>query len=474
MRFIAYADIHFAHNWPEFNPVEANGKSRWLNITVDVWNQIQDYAIHYDVAAKLFAGDLSHKRSFIHTTVNNSILDLYKNSTVKEIMVPGNHDRLDQKFNAVQALDGIGKACLADRENGCWGIVGIEPGEKIPKPHSWHSKYLLAHGQLQGATNPNGFEITGGYTLKDFEGWDLVVLGDIHKKQIHGNVLIPGAPMQQNWGDTGLECGCWLIDTEEPNSSILPWAKVGDCWAQFLPIKAPRFIVVTQENIEAVLKVEKDDYNYYDFRLTSELDKASYKELKQRFPNSYLIVKKPEKKEAKVFISARTNSPKEILEKYYAIRVKGESMEQFVEKGLQYLFTADPKQINRSHKDVTIRYLKAENFLCFEKIFLDFEALPHSLYQITGSSDDQTSTVNGIGKSALAIELLSWVLYDKLCRSSTRSKDRIIHDPTHSGHAKNLLGEVGIRVGKIDYIIQRYRKHASLGSGNRILRCQSN
>ena len=84
MRFLAYADIHFAHNWVEFNPTESNGRSRWLNITIDVWKQIDRLAQEYQVDGKLFAGDLSHKRSFIHTTVNNSILELYKKAKIPE------------------------------------------------------------------------------------------------------------------------------------------------------------------------------------------------------------------------------------------------------------------------------------------------------------------------------------------------------------------------------------------------------
>ena len=92
-----------------------------------------------------------------------------------------------------------------------------------------------------------------------------------------------------------------------------------------------------------------------------------------------------------------------------------------------------------------------------------------AIYLIGGSTDEETTLTNSIGKSALTTEVICFTLFDKLARSSTRSKDRLIHDPHRTGNAKGLLTEVGLRVDGKTFIIQRFRKHPELGTGVRLL-----
>lgn len=482
--FLVYSDIHFWNNWPEFNPLTSSGLNKRLEVQLDVWKQIEELAILHKVDAKLFSGDLFHKRSYFHTTVVNSVLDCFKKGKIAEFMISGNHDRWSPQFNAVQALDGINTAYVIPKEKSyfiegdSFVIAGALPGGPVPKVTDIVSKpkILLAHGILNGSKAQSGFELSGGYNLEDFKGWDLCCLGDVHKKQVIGNVLIPGSTQQNDWGESDLECGCWLLSTEQPRLTScdldrpMQWQQVGTCWSKFLPLRSPKFIKVTQENFSKVIEKEFDDYNYYDFKLTQEIDKPYYKEVKKRFPNSYLSVsiRRVDKSKASS-ISQRKNTPKEILEKFYDLRVKGKHKEEFVDLGLEMLLQADPTQINTSHKNLEIEGIKAENFMCFEKVELDFTKLNRSLYQITGVSDEETSNTNGVGKSSLITEILTFCLYGTLARSANRSKDRLIHDPKHEGKVKGLFVEATIKIGDVRYKIQRYRKH-SFGTGSRILR----
>lgn len=493
MKFLAYGDIHIHHGWPEFNPQTDRGTSRWLEIQLDVWRQIHRIAEEQKVASTLFAGDLVHKRSYIHTTVNNTVLDLYKKELkVHETLISGNHDRLSPEFNAVQALDGINElVTILDSPKGnvtdpppykVFGntvVYGISPGGKVIQPLPTKGvSILLAHGVLNGATAPNGFELEGGYNLEDFKAFDLVILSDIHKKQIHRNVLIPGAPMQHNWGDRNTECGCWLIDTEPkiPDGSeglVKPdagWEKVGTCWAKFIPLKSPRFVVVTKENWDTTIAKEQDDGNYYDFRLLDDITPDLKHELKRRFPWSYVTVtKRPQQASTPLLASSRHNTTDEILRAYFDNRVKRpELKEVFLQRALQYLTTAAPTQISRGHKQVEFLWVKAENFMPFGNVHLDFRTMKTGLYQVTGGSDDETSSVNGTGKSTFSVEVICYTLFDRLARTASRSRDALIHDPQHTGNGKNLFTEVGLSVGGTTFIVQRYRKH-SLGTGSRIL-----
>lgn len=467
MKFIAYADLHFHHAWSEFNQVDEDSLSSRFKVQLAVWEQIDALAKQYD-ATKLFAGDLFHKRSFLHTTVFTEVLKRYKASDVPELLIPGNHDRYDQQYDSVTALAGIGDAKVLQHgeemvypEGEDWSIsiTGISPGGPVPAPskHKYTRHILLAHGAMYGAKAQNGFEMESGYKLDDFKGWDLVVMGDIHMKQEIGNVLIPGSPLQHDWGHAGLECGCWLLDVSAKGIK-----------KTFLPLEAPRFIVVTQANIEETFKIEQDSYNFYDFRISQKLSREEYAEIKKRFPNSYVILQ-PEVKQAtsKTGIN-RKSTLDEILQAYFSAKHKDQSAE-LVKLAKDYLLRAAPNLSLENAKHVEFTRIKAKNFLAFEDVELDLSALRTEPYLVVGTSDDETAKENGVGKTALAVEIISFTLFDTLARSATRSKDRLIHDPEHGGKAKNLFTEVELKIGDTRYIIQRYRKHTKLGTGCRVL-----
>lgn len=468
MKFIAYADIHFYHGWSEFNDLQPSSLAKRFEIQLDVWDQIDALAKKHN-AIKLCAGDVFNKRSFLHNTVVNEVIRRYKGKCAPEYLISGNHDRFDQNYSAVQILEGLGDAeILTDKASSLsqvlskvqqsFDLYGATPGGPIPVPTDPSAtNILVAHGQLQGATTPSGFEFQNGYTLKDLAAFDLVVLGDIHKHQQIGNVLIPGSPLQLNWGDAGQERGCWLIDV----------LGKGQITRTFIPLKSPKFIIVTAENLEEVLQTPADDYNYYDFRITQRLEKAEYKELKERFPNSYIVLQA--EKRSSVAGSSTIDAkltPQELLEKYFDLRLSG-NKEQFVKTALAYLTKASPAALG-SHKQVKFLNIKAQNFLAFKQIELDLESLKPELYLITGTSDEETSSTNGIGKSALAVELITYALFNMLARSAVKDKNKLIHDPEHTGKAKELLVEVKMSIGGTTYLVQRYRKHSELGTGSRI------
>lgn len=416
MRFVIWSDWHLYHGWPEFNPTEKEGTSRWLNIQLDVWRQIHRIGKTEHVVASLCSGDIFHKRSYLHTTVVNAVLNLYKHELdYMSITCGGNHDRYSEHISAVSILNAIDKAkvipygpynsfgIVDPKTNETVTIYGALPGGEIPKPTAPGTNILLAHGGLNGATMPNGFELEGGYNVEDFKDYSICCLGDIHRSQIHRNVLIPGAPMQHNWGDRNTECGCWLIDTNPAflieDESV--WSKVGTCWAKFIPLKSPRFIVVTKENWDTTIAKEQDDENYYDFRLLDDITPDLKHELKRRFPWSYVTVtKRPQQASTPLLTSSRHNTTDEILRAYFDNRVKRpELKEVFLQRALQYLTTAAPTQISRGHKQVEFLWVKAENFMPFGNVHLDFRTMKTGLYQVTGGSDDETSVNNGTGKA---------------------------------------------------------------------------
>lgn len=476
-KFCIYSDIHFYHQWPEFNH-QVNGVPLRLTQQLDVFYQIQQIALQNNCTAVLFAGDLIHKRSFMHTQTYSALLNALKGTSLPQIMIPGNHDRFDQNHDAVTPLDGIqGIRVVNDNPVGFGEnirIYGATPGGVLPTPEPGpHKNILLAHGCLQGAKNQSGFEFVTGYTQKDFEGWDLVVLGDIHKRQVHGNVLIPGSPLEMNWGDSGGTFGCWILSTIPepavgPNATTLP-----NGWTlAFHELKAPKHIVVTSQNLESIFQkaTQPDTLNYYDFRLCEALTTDTIAELRAILPNSYFTLKEEGDKAIESRLTnTQTATPEELLAQYFDFRWKEGDREGFLREGFRLLSLGSQRKSSGGQSQLVFRKLTAQNFLSLQEAELDLTKLTQPVYQVTGVGDEETSANNGVGKSSLIVELILYTLYGKLARSSTRSMDGVIHDPQKTGKAKNLFTEVELSINGVIYKIQRYRKHALLGTGCRIL-----
>jgi DNA repair exonuclease SbcCD ATPase subunit len=113
--------------------------------------------------------------------------------------------------------------------------------------------------------------------------------------------------------------------------------------------------------------------------------------------------------------------------------------------------------------------MSAHNFLAFKDLYFSFESLKHEPYLITGTSDYTSSRRNGVGKTAFAVEILTWTLYGTLARGRTRSSEALIHDPSHTGKGKDMICQVCFACGGQEYIVQRYVRHPELGSGSRVL-----
>ena len=76
----------------------------------------------------------------------------------------------------------------------------------IPTTSEKH-KIGLFHGPIEGSKTDLGFMFDSGYSLKEFKGLDVVLAGDIHKRQIfdidnNSKVYMVGSLIQQNFGET--------------------------------------------------------------------------------------------------------------------------------------------------------------------------------------------------------------------------------------------------------------------------------
>lgn len=176
-------------------------------------SELKDFSsdYEYDEIRIVIVGDLVHQK----ITISNELL-LLSTWFLKEllniapvVLVAGNHDllennkdRLDSLTPMVDLIDNPNlkfykeSKCYQD-DNIVWCNYSIFEGSKRPDiegarfdNEGMDLTYIgLFHAPLQGATTDIGYEFDDSYTnLSHFEGCDMVMCGDIHKRSCFYNV----------------------------------------------------------------------------------------------------------------------------------------------------------------------------------------------------------------------------------------------------------------------------------------------
>jgi len=187
---------------------------------------VKDY--NRDEVRIVIVGDLVHQK----ITISNELLTLgtwflQKLEKIAPLrIVAGNHDfiennkdRLDSITPMVNLLGGLdieyykGESDCHLDDNIVWCNYSIFDEEKRPDieaaraTHGPDKHYIgLYHAPLVGASTDIGYEFDHGITLSHFEGCDMVMLGDIHKRQSWNYngcpIAYPSSLIQQNFGET--------------------------------------------------------------------------------------------------------------------------------------------------------------------------------------------------------------------------------------------------------------------------------
>jgi len=190
-------------------------------------------------------GDLLHQK----ITISNELLMMTSKflTTLAQIapviLVAGNHDLLENNKERVDSITPIvtlinsldiayykGRECYPD-DNIVWCNYSIFEHNERPDIEGFKSSIVdttneddnltyigLYHAPILGASTDIGYEFETGTLLSHFEGCDMVILGDIHKRQefMLGDIKIvyPGSLIQQDYGETVSRHGFLFWDVE--------------------------------------------------------------------------------------------------------------------------------------------------------------------------------------------------------------------------------------------------------------------
>ena len=203
----------------------------YRGILVDMFEQFKEIKPDRIV----FTGDLVHSKNqmtpelieFVAWTLTEC------SKIAKTILIIGNHDFLENNMSRLDALTPIIDSLqdenivylksrgVYEDQNIDWCVYSLMDHNIPPDiQKSDQVKIGLFHGPVQGLTTDIGYKFDTGFETDKFAGCDIVLCGDIHKRQVFNipggkKAYMVGSTIQQNYGETIKNHGYGIYDVEK-------------------------------------------------------------------------------------------------------------------------------------------------------------------------------------------------------------------------------------------------------------------
>jgi len=192
----------------------------------------------------VFTGDLVHSKNQMTPELVDFVAWILNECSKisKTILIIGNHDFLENNNQRMDALTPIieslnnqnivyykNRGVYSD-ENINWCVFSLMEHNIPPDIKKDGNKNIgLFHGPIQGLTTDIGYKFDEGFDTNKFKGCDLVLCGDIHKRQVFDipngrKAYMIGSTIQQNFGETVKNhgYGVYEIETDQYTFVDLP------------------------------------------------------------------------------------------------------------------------------------------------------------------------------------------------------------------------------------------------------------
>ena len=186
-------------------------------------------------------GDIVHAKTDMSPELIQMVSNLFEElaSRVPTIVICGNHDTNLNNNNRLDALTPIVEASNNPnlyylRDSGLYEIGDIaisvmsllDPkdqyvtADKLQEDKVYKQVLAMYHGTIANSKVDSGLVLSHGLEWDTFAGFDGVLLGDIHKRQILSKqdpyIFYPGSLVQQNFGESFEGHGYALLDIRQP------------------------------------------------------------------------------------------------------------------------------------------------------------------------------------------------------------------------------------------------------------------
>jgi DNA repair exonuclease SbcCD nuclease subunit len=182
----------------------------------------------------VFTGDLVHSKNQMTPELVEFIAWVLTECSkiAKTVLIPGNHDFLENNMERLDALtpvvDSLQNGMVVyyknrgvyQDDNIDWCVYSLMDHNIPPDiTKNDRKKIGLFHGPVQGLTTDVGYKFDSGFESDKFDGCDLVLCGDIHKRKVFNipggkKAYMIGSTIQQNFGETIEKHGYGIYDVE--------------------------------------------------------------------------------------------------------------------------------------------------------------------------------------------------------------------------------------------------------------------
>lgn len=157
----------------------------------------------------------------------------------KTVLIIGNHDFLENNTSRLDALSPIIDSLnnpeivyyknrgVYEDENIDWVVYSLMDHNIPPDiEKSDRVKIGLFHGPVVGLSTDIGYKFEDGFDSSKFNGCDLVLCGDIHKRQVFDipgkkKAYMVGSTIQQNFGETLSKHGYGVYEVEKDEYTFI-------------------------------------------------------------------------------------------------------------------------------------------------------------------------------------------------------------------------------------------------------------
>jgi len=189
----------------------------------------------------VFTGDLVHSKNQMTPELIEFVAWVLNECSkiTKTIVIIGNHDflennvqRLDALTPIIDSLQNENVVYLKDRgvyedENVNWCVYSLVQHNIPPDIMKSDKKNIgLFHGPVIGLSTDIGHKFEDGFDVAKFKGCDLVLCGDIHKRQVFDipgkkKAYMIGSTIQQNFGETIKAHGYGVYELEKDEYTFI-------------------------------------------------------------------------------------------------------------------------------------------------------------------------------------------------------------------------------------------------------------
>ena len=427
----------------------------------------------------VLTGDIMHTKTELSPEAIYIAYHFFRelNEITTVILIPGNHDCNLSNKNRLDALspivEDIGKlnnlyylkkSGIYQYYNIVFGITSIfddilVSAKKI-NPEIWKNikqknKYKIAlyHGAVHGAKTDVGYRMNNEQLLaEDFDGYDYVMLGDIHKYQYMNDkqtIAYAGSLIQQSYGESLHGHGILKWDLFDGESELLEIKNdYGYCTVKLVDGKIVETKIPRKPKIRFILE-NTNQIQYQEILNSMEKEYQICEIVKESNFKTKIHNISPTQKKLKKEVTAystQENIIKTYLAKKNLAKEKIRSIVELHKKIYQKILADKKEQVADSMHNATknqkwkILELRFSNMLSYGKDnIIDFKNYePNKIIGIVAP--------NHFGKSAI-LDIILFCLFDKFNRGERR--DILNKNENH------MYCSILLRVGSQQYLIER-------------------